>query len=129
MADIVPDAIAGSAGWTSAGLAGLVLAWLLLKYLPAKDEQLRQLLDAQDKQLKETIESHSTQTKDLATSFNQASKEMRSEFRDMLQVILSQSERSVTGLGTSIQKDTERLTQAIDGLRDAVSEMRNTPRS
>lgn len=38
----------GVAGWSSFGIAGLVLAWLLLKHLPAKDVQLKELLLSRD---------------------------------------------------------------------------------
>ena len=30
-------------GWAGAGLLGLVLSWLLLTYLPAKDKQIRDM--------------------------------------------------------------------------------------
>ncbi len=33
------DFFSGGSGWTSFGLAGLILAWLLLKHLPDKDKQ------------------------------------------------------------------------------------------
>lgn len=34
------------AGWTTFGLAGLILAWLFFKHLPDKDKQIRELLTA-----------------------------------------------------------------------------------
>ena len=40
------DPLSGGAGWVGAGLLGLVLAWLLLKHLPAKDAQFTALIDA-----------------------------------------------------------------------------------
>lgn len=42
--------LAGSGGWAGAGLLGLVLAWLLLKHLPSKDEQIKGLIDRSDVQ-------------------------------------------------------------------------------
>ena len=36
--------LVGISGWTGAGLLGAVLAWLTLKYIPAKDAQLMELL-------------------------------------------------------------------------------------
>jgi hypothetical protein len=37
--------IGGGAGWLGAGLFGLVLGWLLLVHLPAKDKQITGLFD------------------------------------------------------------------------------------
>jgi hypothetical protein len=55
----------GLAGWTTFGLAGLILAWLFLKYLPDKDKQLKDMLTAhqgvvsdKDKQLRELLTAH-----------------------------------------------------------------------
>ena len=44
-ADILSDPLSGGAGWLGAGLLGLVLAWLLLKHLPEKDRQIKDLID------------------------------------------------------------------------------------
>lgn len=38
-------------GWTGAGLLGMVLAWLLLKHLPAKDKQIMDMLESREKAL------------------------------------------------------------------------------
>ena len=35
-----------ASGWASFGIAGLVLSWLLMIHLPAKDKQLKEFLDA-----------------------------------------------------------------------------------
>jgi hypothetical protein len=39
------DAILSGSGWAGAGLLGLVLGWLLLKGLPDKDKQIKELID------------------------------------------------------------------------------------
>ncbi len=49
------DPISGGAGWIGAGLLGLVLGWLLLKHLPDKDKQLKDLLDSRDKLMSEQL--------------------------------------------------------------------------
>lgn len=46
------DSLSGSGGWLGAGLFGLVLAWLLLVHLPAKDKQLMDLIESKDAALK-----------------------------------------------------------------------------
>ena len=51
------DPIANGAGWAGAGLLGLVLGWLLLKHLPAKDAQMAEMLAAKDLLIKELLES------------------------------------------------------------------------
>ena len=43
-----PQAVSGGAvaGWTSAGMLMAVLGWLMLKHLPDKDKQVKDLIDA-----------------------------------------------------------------------------------
>lgn len=51
-AEVVTEVGSGAvAGWTSFGLAGLILAWLFLKHLPAKDEQIKGLIDRHDSRI------------------------------------------------------------------------------
>lgn len=40
------DPLTGGAGWASAGLFGLVLGWLLMIHLPAKDKQITGLIES-----------------------------------------------------------------------------------
>lgn len=40
-----PAALSGSAGWVGAGMLGLVMSWLLLVHLPAKDKQMKDMVD------------------------------------------------------------------------------------
>lgn len=49
------DPISGGAGWVGAGLLGLVLSWLLLVHLPAKDKQIKELAEAKDNQLEKLL--------------------------------------------------------------------------
>lgn len=65
------DPVSGIAGWTSFGLAGLVLSWLLLRHLPEKDRQLDRLMEVHRNELKDT----------------------RTEFQATLQVVLQRCER------------------------------------
>jgi hypothetical protein len=44
----VPDPISGGAGWVGAGLLGLVLFWLLMRHLPAKDQQIERIIGKHD---------------------------------------------------------------------------------
>ncbi len=62
-------AIPGGAGWVGAGLLGLVLSWLLLVHLPAKDKQITEMVKARDEALTkkdEQISSHIKTRDELA---------------------------------------------------------------
>lgn len=45
--------LAGTSGWIGTGLLGTVLAWLMLKHLPDKDKQLKEIMDSKDRLLME----------------------------------------------------------------------------
>lgn len=42
---VAQDGLGGAAGWSSFGIAGLVLAWLLLRHLPEKDKREDKRID------------------------------------------------------------------------------------
>ena len=44
----IEDPISGGAGWIGAGLLGLILFWLLMKHLPAKDAQIDAFVRGKD---------------------------------------------------------------------------------
>lgn len=71
------DSVSGGAGWAGAGLLGAVLAWLLLRHLPSKDVQL-----------KEMVESRDVLAKDLAVVTAAALKDARNEFKESLQSVV-----------------------------------------
>ena len=48
------DPLSGGSGWVGAGLLGLVLAWLLLKHLPEKDKQYKELIEAHKEEMRAT---------------------------------------------------------------------------
>ena len=85
------DPISGGAGWVGAGLLGLVLAWLLLKHLPEKDRQVRDLIDSQRAELKET----------------------RKEYKEALDVVLAHCEREVLKISDAFRHEVHRV---ADGL-------------
>ena len=45
------DALSGGSGWAGASLLGAVLAWLLFKHLPAKDQQIFDMIESRQKAL------------------------------------------------------------------------------
>lgn len=92
------DAIAGGAGWAGAGILGLVLSWLLLVHLPAKDKQLEKMIDGRDKLAGEFADDLMTQNK-----------EGRADFREALERIATHCEKDMQALAQAIHKDIESL--------------------
>lgn len=95
------DALGGGSGWIGAGLLGAVLAWLMFKHLPAKDQQLKDLVDvyvaerAHDRtevtDLRGTFaleqklqrEAHARQMNEMQALLLQTIKEMRTAVHDV----------------------------------------------
>ncbi len=84
----------GAAGWTSFGIAGLVLSWLLLVHLPAKDKQIKDILD-----------NHAA-----------LEKEQRTEYKVTLELIIKSNKEQVEGLGNALQEDLKSLQTEITAL-------------
>ena len=78
------DPLSGGSGWIGAGLLGLVLAWLLLKHLPAKDAQFQKFLEDKDK----TIQA-------LVVQFGETSKSQRVDFKEALLVVTKHCEEEM----------------------------------
>lgn len=88
------DILAGSSGWAGAGLLGLVLAWLLLKHLPAKDLQIERLMAI-----------HATD-----------SKEERMVFKSSLDAVVKHCQEEN-------QKIVDAFSEDLVGLKDAVKKL------
>ncbi len=52
------EMVGTGAGWVGAGLLGSVLFWLLMRHLPDKDRQIKELLADKDKQIMDLISQH-----------------------------------------------------------------------
>lgn len=52
------ESLSGGSGWVGAGLLGLVLGWLLLFHLPAKDKQMERLVADKDKVVSDLMTRH-----------------------------------------------------------------------
>lgn len=90
----------GWEGWTGAGLLGCVLGWLLLKHLPAKDQQLKEYVEFKDNQLKKVLEDKDAALADLAAkyerklevvakAFEKEAIESRIEFKRALDTVMA----------------------------------------
>ena len=78
------DQLTGGAGWAGAGLLGLVLCWLLLRHLPEKDRQFREMND-----------KHDLKITDIMSSFRDEMRDNREEFKVALQAMLLHCEKEV----------------------------------
>jgi len=94
LAQAAIEPLAGGSGWVGAGLLGLVLSWLLMVHLPAKDKQIRDLMEANDTKHREA----------------------RAEYRDTLAQILAYGERHITTVATQLANELERLREAIEAI-------------
>lgn len=81
------DPLSGGAGWVGAGLLGLVLTWLLLRHLPEKDRQLRDLIDIHLK----------------------AEREQREDFREALEKVIERDQARFDNLNMAIKSDLSSL--------------------
>jgi hypothetical protein len=75
------DTIAGASGWAGAGLLGLVLGWLLMIHLPAKDKLFKELIadfraetnagrTAFDNAITRVVTEHEKKYSELASAVN-----------------------------------------------------------
>lgn len=103
------DPLSGGAGWAGAGLLGLVLAWLLLKYLPDKDRQMTTLVEQNQQAMERQREIHAA-----------LEKAQRDEFRQTLEAMMVHSKTLVEGLGKALRADLQALRIATDALADMV---------
>jgi hypothetical protein len=84
------DPLSNGGGWFGAGLLGLVLAWLLLKYLPEKDSQLKELVETHAALVKDIHDACAAERKDSNKTLNaltgviaKLSSRIESRFPDM----------------------------------------------
>lgn len=102
------DSLSGGGGWLGAGLLGLVLAWLLLVHLPAKDKQLDKMMDGKDAALTAQRDKFLLELKEERDAHEEEQKKAREAFEKALDVI------------TTHCKDETR--QMIDAFTKAVKE-------
>lgn len=103
------DVLSGGSGWTGVGLLGLVLGWLLLKHLPAKDVQIKEMIAGKDAQIKELVSAKDIQMDKLVGSFQMEAKELRSEFRDALNLIVKHCEDETIKVTTALRDELREL--------------------
>lgn len=107
------EALVGASGWTGAGLLGLVMWWLAVKHLPAKDAQFERLLDIKDGQIKAAYGQYKSDLKDY-----------REDHRVHLEKILEHCRRENEELGSMVRAQFETFQRTLIGLEGAIRALR-----
>ena len=68
----IADPFTGYSGWAGAGLLGMVLGWLLLVHLPAKDKMIASFQTDKDKHVADLIERYEKKLEDAQEKFEEA---------------------------------------------------------
>lgn len=87
------DPLSGGAGWMGAGLLGVVLAWLLLLHLPAKDKQMKEMIEVQAKERLEERLSREKVAETLKVSMAESAKEHTSNLKEFQLQHIKDAER------------------------------------
>jgi len=95
----------GLAGWSSFGIAGLVLGWLLLKHLPDKDRQIRELIDLH---LKTEIDQ-----RNMHASLE---REQRADFRVTLEGVMIHWNKQIDGITSALRTDLLAIQKAVEAV-------------
>jgi hypothetical protein len=118
--DAISDPLAGGAGWVGAGLLGLVLGWLLLVHLPAKDKQLKDLLEAKDKQIRDLVEAKDRMAERMEAAKDTAIAEQR---KDSLAAMRAQTETFVAANAQQRDDYQAALVQTMKRCEGEISDM------
>ena len=108
-----PTTLAGGAGWVGAGLLGLVLGWLLLVHLPAKDKQLQQLLDGKDKQMQSILDRKWEMIQ-----------KMSADYKESIREVAAHCQQEMSEMSKSWREELTGLTGAIHELSNLIRERR-----
>lgn len=91
------------AGWAGTGLVGMVLGWLLLKYLPYKDEQLERL-----------TANHRLEIQTLGDKFLEQLRIQATQYDESLQRVVEHCDQEIARFSQLIDKLTEQLTHKLN---------------
>lgn len=98
------DPLSGGSGWVGAGLLGLVLAWLLLKYLPDKDRQLITFVDGFNEREAELRREFTATVKELGASINSAIDKVVAHCREELTMLAQREIVSIERIEEAVAK-------------------------
>lgn len=116
----VADSLSGGGGWLGAGLLGAVLAWLMFKHLPAKDQQVKELIDhldevvaKKDEQIDEQRKEFTKAIAEMATASNRAIADLTTAFRAEASAERAACERHFGTLATNMNQSLKTLGDQI----------------
>lgn len=125
-----PDPISGGAGWVGAGLLGLVLSWLLLKHLPDKDKQIKEMMSIHDNiqtnkdtQIQTIVNSNQSALKDLWEKESTAIRELTASSQKSIETIASAFTKNIDTLVASNQRAVDAVTAHCQSELDRVFEL------
>lgn len=85
------EALSGNSGWMGAGLLGLVLAWLLLKHLPSKDEQIKDLLKTKDTQIENLTGKYTAALDKAVADHKQALDKVVADHKETIKLVVEKT--------------------------------------
>lgn len=141
LAQIIAEDAIGMSGWPSFGIAGLVLGWLLLRHLPAKDQQIERIMEThskrisdKDEQIAKMVETHSAIVKDLSSlnekrteaiisNGHEALSEQRSEFKSMIASIVKVHDAAIGELKEATEANAKEVRESVTNLHRYIGEI------
>lgn len=115
IAQVPTDPLSGGAGWVGAGLLGLVLCWLLLKHLPDKDRQQRELIDA-----------HLVAEANQRTDHAKAEKEQRTEHAIQINCLVENFRKELSYERQLLSQAIEKMSAVSEDLSDLINHHHKT---
>lgn len=127
------DPISGGGGWFGAGLLGLVLAWLLLRHLPGKDQQILDIINAfrvEARDLREAAQSIANATDarwgaevgairaEMETQrrlYREENEAQRRAYIEILDRVAAKFEQEVAAERSACERSIEAIAKRIDG--------------
>lgn len=107
------DPISGGAGWVGAGLLGAVLSWLLLKHLPEKDRQQKDLIDSHNSKTKEITDTHAACIRGINDHHERVLAQSREDFAKFLGRVIEHCQAEMAGVTKLVEKDLQAISVAI----------------
>ena len=100
------DVFSGGGGWAGFGLTGLLLSWILLISIPAKDKQMRVMIERQDAEReKDRVARH----------------ELAGKFQDVMTAVMAQHIRDAENDRASFMTRHIRFEDALSKVQEAIS--------
>lgn len=123
--------ITGWTGWVAFVANGGVMAWLLLRHLPAKDAQIEKIiatkdgqLAAKDQQIKDLVTSCDTHNERVVKEFVTQLQQQRQDFERVLLFVTTQAEKHVATLAGKLSEEFRNIREDIEAQRRADNKAR-----